>query len=91
MHQGAEHRASHRSRLRKAPEAHTSFVAGYVSSGELATLYAALDERDQAFALLERAYAKHDPQLRFLNADPAFDLLRDDPRFQDLLRRVGLK
>ena len=90
MHQGAEHRASHRSRLRKAPEAHF-LRCGLCFVRELATLYAALDERDQAFALLERAYAKHDPQLRFLNADPAVDLLRDDPRFQDLLRRVGLK
>ncbi len=62
----------------------------YVSPGELAILYCALGEREKAFASLEKAYAAHDLQLQFLKVDPAFDSLRDDPRFQDLLRRVGL-
>ncbi len=62
----------------------------YVSPGELAILYGALGEREKAFASLEKAYAAHDLQLQFLKVDPAFDSLRDDPRFQDLLRRVGL-
>ncbi len=63
---------------------------GYVSPGELTVLYTALGEREKAFASLEKAYAAHDSQLMFLKIDPAFDPLRDDPRFQDLLRRVGL-
>jgi TolB-like protein/DNA-binding winged helix-turn-helix (wHTH) protein/Flp pilus assembly protein TadD len=62
----------------------------YVSPGELAVLYAALGEREQAFASLERAYAAHDLQLQYLGVDPPFDSLRSDPRFQDLVRRVGL-
>ena len=62
----------------------------YVSPGELAILYAAQGEREQAFASLEKAYAAHDFQLQYLGVDPAFDPLRSDPRFQDLLRRVGL-
>lgn len=62
----------------------------YVSPGELAVLYAALGEREQAFAALEKAYTDHDVQLIFLRVDPNFDNLRDDPRFQDLMRRVGL-
>jgi len=61
----------------------------YVSPGELAVLYVALDERQQAFASLERAYENHDLQLQYLGVDPAFDPLRDDSRFQDLLRGVG--
>ena len=61
----------------------------YVSPTELAILYAALDERDKAFATLERAYARHDYQFMFLGA-PEFDSLRSDPRFADLRRRVGL-
>jgi tetratricopeptide (TPR) repeat protein len=65
-------------------------TGGYVSPGELAILYAALGEREQAFASLEQAYAARDPQLQFLGVDPAYDSLRSDPRFQDLLRRVGL-
>nr|MBA3633327.1 tetratricopeptide repeat protein [Acidobacteriota bacterium] len=61
----------------------------YVSPGELAVLYAALGECEQAFASLENAYAAHDLQLQYLSVDPAFDSLRDDSRFQDLLRRIG--
>ena len=62
----------------------------YVSTGELAILYAALGEREQAFTSLERAYSAHDLQLQYLGVDPAFDSLRDDQRFADLLRRIGL-
>jgi serine/threonine protein kinase/Tfp pilus assembly protein PilF len=62
----------------------------YVSPGELAVLYAALGEREQAFASLEKAYTAHDLQLQYLGVDPLFDSLRTDPRFQDLLRKVGL-
>jgi len=62
----------------------------YASPGELAIFYVALGEREQAFASLERAYAARDAQLQFLRVEPAFDPLRSDPRFQDLMRRVGL-
>ena len=62
----------------------------YVSQGELAILYAALGEREQAFASLERAYAAHDLQLQYLGTDPAYDDLRADPRLTALLRRIGL-
>lgn len=62
----------------------------YVSPGELAILYAALNEREQAFASLEKAYATHDLQLQTLAVDAAYDPLRSDPRFEDLLRRIGL-
>jgi hypothetical protein len=62
----------------------------YVSPGELAILYAALGERERAFASLERAYTTHDLQLQYLGTDPAYDDLRADPRFADLLRRIGL-
>jgi len=61
----------------------------YVSPGELAMLYDSLGEREQAFASLEKAYAAHDLQLRNL-LDPAYDGLRGDPRFANLLNRVGL-
>jgi tetratricopeptide (TPR) repeat protein len=62
----------------------------YVSPGELPVLYAALGEREQAFASFERAYEAHDLQLQYLGWDPSFDSLREDPRFKDLMRRVGL-
>ncbi len=56
----------------------------------LARVYAALGERDRALALLERAYQAHGPGLAFINTWPQFDALRSDPRFRDLVRRVGL-
>jgi eukaryotic-like serine/threonine-protein kinase len=62
----------------------------YVSPTELSILYAALGEREQAFASLETAYTAHDLQLQTLRVDALFDDIRSDPRFKDLMRRVGL-
>jgi TolB-like protein/DNA-binding winged helix-turn-helix (wHTH) protein/Tfp pilus assembly protein PilF len=62
----------------------------YVSPEELAGLHIAMGDREGAFALLEKAYAEHDLQLQFLKVDWRLDSLRSDPRFQDLMRRVGL-
>ena len=62
----------------------------YVSPAELAILYAGLDDKEQAFAALERAYAAHDFQLQYLKNEASYDSLRSDPRFADLIRRVGL-
>ncbi len=56
---------------------------------ELAELYARVGNKDQAFALLERAFAGQRFALLFLNVDPAWDGLRDDPRFRDLMLRIG--
>ena len=62
----------------------------YVSPAELAVLYTALGEREKAFASLENAFNLHDLQLQYLGTDPAFKILRDDARFADLLKRIGL-
>ncbi len=62
----------------------------HVSPGELAILLAALGKRGEAFASLEKAHRAHDLQLQYLGVNPGFDALRSDPRFKDLLRRVGL-
>ncbi|MBI3326610.1 MAG: tetratricopeptide repeat protein [Nitrospinae bacterium] len=50
-----------------------------------------LDEKDAAFAWLEKAYADRDPYLTLLNADPVYDPLRADPRFTALLKNIGLR
>ncbi len=55
-----------------------------------AFLYAGLNDRDQAFAWLEKAYQEHDWCIMHLKAEPMWNPIRSDPRFNDLLRRVGL-
>ncbi len=62
----------------------------YVSPAELAILYTALGDKEKAFALLETAYTERDTQLISLKVEPGYDPLRDEARFQDLMRRVGL-
>jgi TolB-like protein len=58
---------------------------------EIALVYAGLGNSKEAFKWLEAAYAAHDVGLLYLKVDPCLDPLRSDPRFDDLLRRVGLK
>jgi TolB-like protein/Tfp pilus assembly protein PilF len=62
----------------------------YVSPAELAILYAGLGDKEAALALLQRAYDEHDLQLKDLRIGLGYGSLRSDPRFQDLLRRIGL-
>jgi hypothetical protein len=52
-------------------------------------IYAGLDDKDQAFAWLEKAYSERSAWISWLKVDPKFDSLRSDPRFADLMRRVG--
>ncbi len=63
----------------------------YVSPYAIATVYAGLGEKDKAFEFLEKAYRLRSLELSSsLKADLRLDNLRSDPRFQNLLRRVGL-
>jgi len=62
----------------------------YVPPVYIAKVYAGLGENAQALALLNQAFQERSDQLTGLRVDPAFDHLRADPRFVDLLRRVGL-
>src|SRR5215467_159253 len=64
--------------------------AGYVPAAAFVNAYLGLGEKDEAFTWLERAYQEHSNILLFLKVHPYFDPLRNDPRFKDLLRRVGL-
>jgi len=69
----------------KALEAETRSVPE-----EIASFYARLGELDQAFNWLEQSYAGRSARLTHLKVDARYDSLRSDPRFADLLRRVGL-
>ena len=63
---------------------------GIVPAASLATMYGALGESNEAFIWLEKAYQERDPQLTYLKAGRRFEPLREDPRFAQLVRRVGL-
>ena len=63
----------------------------YVSAFWIAMIYAGLNEKDRAFKWLENAYAEHYEVLTFLNITPQLDSIRDDPRFEELLKKVGLE
>jgi serine/threonine-protein kinase len=63
----------------------------YVSPVVMASIYGALGDKDQAFAWLERARGQRDFLLVLVKVEPLFDSLRPDPRFIDLLHRVGLE
>jgi adenylate cyclase len=62
----------------------------YVSAYEVATIYVALGDNEQAFQSLEKAYAEHSFHLVYLNVSPQFKSVRSDLRFQQLVQRVGL-
>jgi TolB-like protein/DNA-binding winged helix-turn-helix (wHTH) protein/Flp pilus assembly protein TadD len=63
---------------------------GYVPAAAFVKAYLGLGEYDRAFFWLEEAYKEQSNLLQFLKVHPIFDPVRDDPRFANLLRRVGL-
>ncbi len=62
-----------------------------VEPAAVAMAFAGMGDKDRTLAWLQTAYAQHSNELTALKVNPAFDLLRGDPRFEDLLRRVGLQ
>ena len=61
----------------------------YVDARLIAELYACAGEKEQALRWLEKAYEDRVLEMVYLSDEPAWDSLRDDPRFQDLLRRMN--
>lgn len=61
----------------------------YIPPFNIALLHLGLDERDETFAWLEKAYQDRDVRLSFLKVDPKWASLRNDPRFESLMRRLG--
>jgi DNA-binding winged helix-turn-helix (wHTH) protein/TolB-like protein/tetratricopeptide (TPR) repeat protein len=82
----------------KLGEANQAFLTGLRLAGptppgnpiHLAMEHAEAGKKDRAIASLERAWERHMFLLPFMNVDPIYDGLRSDPRFLDLLRRMGL-
>jgi len=63
-----------------------SYVDFYLSAG----VYAGLGDKDEAFRLLEKGYAQHSAAIPYLGIDVFWEGMRSDPRYVDLLRRMGL-
>ncbi len=58
---------------------------------EVAFVYGALGDREPAFEYLDRAFEEEPASLYFLEVDPMAAPLRDDPRLDELLRKLGVK
>jgi TolB-like protein/Tfp pilus assembly protein PilF/predicted Ser/Thr protein kinase len=71
-------------------EWHVHEKRSYIPPYFFAQVHVALGEKDQGLAWLEKAYSERDSHLVQLTVDPAFDSVRSDPRFQDLMRRLQL-
>ena len=76
--------------LKIAKETEDLSSRAYVDFYQLATIYAGLGAKDDAFRLLEKGYQQRSAGMRFLAIDPFWDNVRSDPRYADLLRRAGL-
>jgi len=63
---------------------------GYFSAYNIAIIHQGLGNKDQAFEWLQKAYMERSADLIQINGDPRFTSLRSDPRFQDLIKRIGL-
>jgi TolB-like protein len=63
----------------------------YVSPILIATVSAGLGDKDEAFRQLRLAVSHHVPGICQMRVDPVFDSLRSDPRYNDILRAIGLK
>ena len=79
-----------REALQIAHALETNSSKRYVSPYGLAQIYAALNDRERTLKWLQVAYNDRAIWMGYLAVDPAFDRYRSDPRFQELLRRVGL-
>ena len=62
----------------------------YVDTYMVAAIYTGLGEKDSALGQLNKAYEERSSSMVYLKVDPFFDSLHSDPRFQELVRRVGL-
>lgn len=64
---------------------------GYVSSFWVAVLYLGLEDIDKAFEWLEKAYEERDGSMIYVTVPPLFDPVRSDPRYKQLLIKMGLE
>lgn len=80
----------HSAALRLIEELDAASQHGFVPALLFALVYAGLDDQDQAFRRLEKAYEERFYRFAYLKVEALWDPLRSDPRFADLLRGVGI-
>ncbi len=76
--------------LRLLEELNRRRKAGYIPAAAFVNAYLGLGDNEKAFYWLEQAYREQSNILQFVKTHPYFDPIRNDPRFADLVRRVGL-
>ena len=84
------HAGRRRDAMRLLAELKRRKAARYIPAGAFVNAYLGLGDKEQAFYWLEQAYKEQSNILQFLKSHPYFDPIRSDPRFADLVRRVGL-
>ena len=84
------HAGRHADALRLLEELKQRQQAGYVPAAAFVNANLGLGDNDEAFAWFERAYQEQSNIMKYIKVFPIFDSVRGDPRFQDLVRRVGL-
>ena len=78
------------SALKVLEKLHMRSRSGYVPPTSFAVIYSGLNEKEQAFQWLEKAFQERSGLLIFLRVDPVSGNLHSDPRFADLLARLNL-
>ncbi|MBC7677014.1 MAG: hypothetical protein H7173_13340 [Rhodoferax sp.] len=76
--------------LKIARELEARWQKQHFSPSTIALLYVGLKDREQAFRWMETAFRERDAQLLWFKVDPQLDPVREDPRFANLMRRMGL-
>jgi lipopolysaccharide biosynthesis regulator YciM len=64
---------------------------GYSLNYDIAFIYCGLGDKEKAFEWLEKAYKEKEEGMEYLKVDPAWEILRSDPRFKSLLKRLNLE
>ena len=83
-------RSGNKGRWRQSIEQLLNRKGDLFQYSNLVKYYTLVGEREKALENLEKSYENHDFMLPFVNVDPLYDDLRSDPRFQGVLRRMGL-
>jgi hypothetical protein len=63
---------------------------GYGAPNEIAIYYALMGDRDHTFEWLEKGYAERSGRMEYIKAEDSFEPFHSDPRYIDLLKRMGL-